>query len=335
MKKGFIRISMMLLLFVFAGNIIYSQEVTKTFKYKENVSVKLVSGDCFVSKSNSGDIKVRVVFTYSKEDYTPEFDEGSSTLSMTEKFESGHSSGSSKWYIELPDKTNLEFSTASGDLKAEYLGGNLSAKTASGKLNLKNVNGDAKVSTASGEIQAENIKGTASLHTASGDIAIKNCGGEITGKTASGDIQAENLNKKVELSTASGDIEIKKADGEFKLSCASGNIQAEGVSVSGVSKFSTASGSVYVKLTKSAEYDMSLSSASGNVKLDYNGNQIAGYFEFTANADRGSISCPVKFDKEEKFEKHGQDYMKKSFTKGKDKPVIKINTASGEAALKE
>jgi hypothetical protein len=338
---------------LFLGNLIYSQEIAKTFKQKDKIEIKLVSGNCFVSKSSSNEIKIRIVYTYSKEDYEPEFEEGSSTLRISEKFLSNHSSGKSKWYVETPERTDIEFSSASGNLKVENLtgnldahtasgdvevnnlGGKLEAKTASGKIDLNNINGEVKAHTASGDIKAKGLMKKSSLSTASGGITAIGCKEEIKASTASGEIEAENLEKKVELSAASGHINLKNAKGEFKLSCASGDVKAEGITIDGASKFATASGSVFVKLAKSAEFDIKLASASGDVKLDYNGNPVIGYFEFTADAEHGSISSPIKFDKEEKYYEHDREIMKKSFTKGKDKPVIKIGTASGEAALKE
>jgi len=78
-----------------------------------------------------------------------------------------------------------------------------------------------------------------------------------------------------------------------------------------------------------------MSAASGDVTLDYNGNPIRGYFEFTARKHSGRISAPFKFDKVEEYEQSGQTYEQKSFTREKDSPKIYLSTSSGRAALKK
>ena len=49
----------------------------------------------------------------------------------------------------------------------------------------------------------------------------------------------------------------------------------------------------------------------------------------------GNIKCPFEFDEEEEFKKNGNKYMRKSFTRGSDSPVIHIKTSSGSAVLKK
>ncbi|RLD82125.1 MAG: hypothetical protein DRJ10_05370 [Bacteroidetes bacterium] len=86
-------------------------------------------------------------------------------------------------------------------------------------------------------------------------------------------------------------------------------------------------------MAKSSSYDLTLSSASGDVTLNYNGNDLSGFYEFTARVKKGRIISPVKFDKEEVIEKNGKKYDVKSFTKGNSSPIILIKTSSGTAKL--
>ncbi|UCD37294.1 MAG: DUF4097 family beta strand repeat protein, partial [Fidelibacterota bacterium] len=137
------------------------------------------------------------------------------------------------------------------------------------------------------------------------------------------------------------DIDINNASGRFEVDNASGDIEAKSVTIEDDSNFDTASGDVLVSLAKSSEYDLELDAASGDVVLDYNGNPVTGYFEFTARMDRGRIVSPFKFDTEEEYEPGWGDrgrlvtYMRKSFTEGSDEPVIRLATASGTAELKK
>ena len=137
------------------------------------------------------------------------------------------------------------------------------------------------------------------------------------------------------IKTASGEINISDSKGEFTLGTASGDIEASNMEFTAESSLSTASGEISVELAKSLTYDMTLSTASGNVDLDYNGNDVKGFFEFTARKDKGKIVSPFKFDKEEVIEKNGKEYDKKSFTKGGVSPKVYLKTASGTVRLEK
>ena len=149
------------------------------------------------------------------------------------------------------------------------------------------------------------------------------------------EIEADNIKGYIDMSTASGNIDVADSQGTFELSCASGDIDASNILIEAESSFSTASGKVYVMPAKSPEYDLELSTASGRATLDYHGNPIIGYFEFTARKDKGKITSPIKFDKEEEFKRGEYVYVKKSFTKDREIPKITIKTASGRAILKK
>ena len=90
-----------------------------------------------------------------------------------------------------------------------------------------------------------------------------------------------------------------------------------------------------VVLGASSEYDLVLSTASGSATLDYDGHPINGSFEFLARMRRGRIVAPFEFDDEEEFERWDQAFVRKSFKRGNDGPMIAIETASGRAELIE
>jgi hypothetical protein len=290
---------LVLSVFIFAGFILADDGVIfpQEFDAKKTVKINTVSGDCIIQQGSSGKIVVDLQYSVQPQDaFTPEIREKGNSLSIKEKWH-GSSSGEVVWTITVPPETEIEFSTASGE------------------LSIAELKSDVKASTASG------------------DIIIEDCSGEFDLNTASGEIQVDDSKGEFELSTASGDIDVEKTQGVFKLSCASGDIEASNISIEEESSFSTASGDVEVKLAKSSEYDLELSAASGNVVLDYNGNPIKGYFEFTAKKRSGKIVSSIDFDNEEEFNRGNNVYIKKSFTKGSDSPTILLETASGKAVL--
>lgn len=281
------------------GRLSAGERIDKTFDKKGLVEMRFVSGDCRVTKSTDGRISVSVVSDVKPEDaFEPEMTERGDRLLLREHFDNS-SSGSVRWTLSVPEGTKIRFESASGGIEIENLKSDLKASTASGDIRLRDMEGEFEVSTASGEIR------------------IDNTSGRLTFSTASGDIEADNIK------------------GEMELSSASGAVKAERVTLTEESSFSAASGDVSVKLAKSPEYNMEAGSASGDATVNFNGNLIEGYFEMTAKVDRGRIVCPIKFDNEKEFTRGHEDYVTKSFTKGKSTPKIKIGSASGRAELRE
>jgi len=300
---------------LFAQNM---KEINKTFEAKKSVRIQTVSGDCVVKTGDAGKITVQVKYSERAEDsFEADMQEKSNSLKLRERWHGSSSGGRVEWTVTVPAETEIEFSTASGDFSAEDI----------------NIMLDA--STASGDITIENSQGEFEISTASGDISIMDSKGEFDFSTASGDIKSSKMTGEMEFSTASGDIKIRNGEGVFELSCASGDIETSGLVIKEESSFSTASGDVEVELAKSSEFDLELSAASGDVTLDYNGNDIKGYFEFTAKKRSGSIRSPIDFDNEKEYGRNGDDYVKKSFSKGGQTPKIYLSTASGRAMLKD
>jgi DUF4097 and DUF4098 domain-containing protein YvlB len=308
------------MVFLFGLSSIYAQEmkeIHKTFEAKGSMRIKTVSGDCIVKTGAADQIKVDVVYSVRPDDaFEPDFQEKGSSLNIKERWY-GSSSGEVTWTLTVPPTTDIRFSTASGDLTVSDITNSIEANTASGDITIENSEGEYEISTASGDIELDESKGEFELSTASGDIEARDISGEI------------------EFSTASGEITVRDSRGTFDLSCASGDIKATEIILDEEGTFSTASGDVEVRLAESTKYDLDLSAASGDVELDYNGNPVTGYFEFTARKRRGDIRSPIDFDQEEEFERHGDVYVRKSFTSGSKTPRIFLSTASGKAVLKK
>lgn len=299
-QKTFLAVLMLSILFlnVQAGE---KQEVNKTFKPKELVKFEIVSGDCVIQKGKSGKIEVNLIYTYPKDKFEPVFKEEGNTLILKEKFHRTSNWGSSckgksKWTVIVPEKTNIDFSAASGDLSLAGLKSSVSARVASGDMVVKN------------------FKGKLKAKAASGDIEVKESGGELAIKAASGDIGLEN------------------AGGAFNVKTASGDIEASGIYFTGASDFKSASGDIGVELSKSSRFDLDFATASGDITLDYNGNPVKGYFKFKGM--KGNISSDVPFDNKEKSHQYSP-FVKKYFKKGGDTPEISLKTVSGKLTFKD
>jgi len=271
------------------------QVVDKTFKAKEAVRIKTVSGDCVVKKGSAGEIKVHVEYTYPADRFTPIFEEEGNTLVLKEEFEKGNNRGKSSWTVTVPETTDIAFKSASGDFSAAGLKGKMSMKMASGDASLADIKGDLEV------------------------------------ELASGDTEIQKLNGNVNVAAASGDIKITDSKGAFKLKSASGDIDASGIVFTGTSEIKGVSGSVTVVLAESNRYDLDLHTVSGDIVLDYNGNPVNGYFTF--KGQKGNIDSEIPFD--EKDGSKYNPFIKAYFKKGGDSPSISMKTVSGEIKFKK
>jgi len=274
------------------------KEVNKTFKPKEMVEIKTVSGDCVIKKGTNSEIKVHVVYTYSDDEFEVIFEEEGNTLVMREDFlkkeRNWSHHGKSHWTVTLPEKTKVEFKSASGDLEANGLMNGLSVKVASGDVTAKDMMGNIRVKSASG------------------DIDIDDSTGEMT------------------VEVASGDIKLINVKGTFNIKAASSDIEANGIQFNEESSFKTVSGELLVKLSKSCTVDLSLTTVSGDVTLDYNDNPVKGYFEFKGK--KGNISSDIPLDDNEKHSY--SPFVTRYFSKG-DSPRITLKAVSGDLIFKK
>ncbi len=273
---------MVIIFSVFIFNLYSAEkvEVNKTFKPTATVEIKTVSGDCIIKIGTDSEIKVSLVHTFPADVFEPIFKEEGNTLVLEEKFKEGKKDhdGSSTWSITVPEKTNIEFNSVSGDFTAAGLKG------------------------------------------------------DIHGTAVSGDVNLENLAGNLSVEAVSGDIKVQKIEGELKLKAVSGDINISGVSVKGASSFKCVSGDIEVTLAKADEYDLDLSTVSGDITLDYNSNPIKGYFKF--KGQKGNISSPIPFENTEESDSHNP-FVKKYFKKDGDAPKISMESISGDLTLKK
>jgi hypothetical protein len=307
-----------------------NKEIKKTFPEKKVVKISTITTNCVVIKGKSGEITVHLSYTDAGKLFKPVIEEEADSLLIREKIPA---SDSAVWKVFVPDNTEIDFKSAAGSFWAKGLQGDISASTAAADISVSNCRGKLVLKNASGEVKVEYHKGDVNIKAVSGDIRVKKISGEIRIKSLSGDIEAQDLEGSVDLKFTSGDIDVIKAAAAIKASCVSGDLEASDIVLKGESSFKVVSGDIYLKLSKSLDYNLTLDSASGNVVLNFNGNPVKGLFEFRARAEMGKIVSPFKFDKEEETYKYGKKYLVKSFKRGGATPKIILKTASGTVIL--
>ena len=335
LTKVFITL-LILLSFLSMQGFIEAGTSPKTFKGIKQIKIKTMSSNCEVIKARKKNVVVQFHVPGEKDCFTPKIErlEGD-ILVISNNFMANKCDGEITWKIEAPDGIQIDFSSISGDFSLKDVDASISAKTVSGRLTVTDCKGKIKGKSISGDCTANNVSGDIFITSVSGDCEIVDGDGNIKVKSASGDIVANQVTGKMTLKVASGEIRCQKGNGEFVIKNASGDINVTDMILTNASVAKGASGDITINLKKSLKYNLTLSTASGDVTLDYSGNPIKGHFEFIVAKDNGSIVCPFAFDKEEEFEKWGKRFVKKSFSKGGKSPKISIKTASGKAILKK
>jgi len=290
-------VPVVILLLVFSSaQTLTAKEITKTFKAVGNVKIKVVSGNCTIATGSGNEIKVTVKYTYSDDDYKPVFQENGNTLVLKEDFLKNNDNvrqGESDWRITVPAETAIECSTASGNFQVSGLRNSVEASLASGNVNADDITGKLEV------------------------------------KTASGNITLVKINGDIEAGTASGNIKMQNVTGEIEAKAASGQITAEGVTLTGKGEFKVASGNISLSLAKSPEHNLEIKTASGDLLLDYNGNELKGSFEIKGMKE--NVSVPSEF----KEERNKYSAVGKWFYVNGNAPEIEMKSSSGSITLKK
>ena len=106
--------------------------------------------------------------------------------------------------------SKLVVKTMSGDVAGACAIGDINISTLSGDVAFESIEGEATIRTASGDLKVDKITGKANMNSASGDLKVKDLKGNGVFRSASGDVlcNLSQAGEKLEATTASGDVEI-------------------------------------------------------------------------------------------------------------------------------
>lgn len=119
-----------------------------------------------------------------------------------------------KLRLEVPWGTNVELTSASGDVMVHDTGGSVRLRTASGEVKLRKV-GNVEVMSVSGDVVVENALGEVRLRTVSGDAQVSQSGNGATKLeygTTSGDLDWAGTCRagcRIEARSMSGDVKLR------------------------------------------------------------------------------------------------------------------------------
>jgi len=154
--------------------------------------------------------------------------------------------------IRVPQKSSLDVSLVSADLRVSGVSGNQHLKTVSGEIQGDVGGGELQVDTVSGDVHLTAHNGhSAQIKTVSGDVIVSGTDGEFTLHTVSGDATATlgDLTR-ASLETVSGDISVTAA-----TLAAQGQLDADSVS-----------GDLQVHFSATPDADIEVQSFSGDIR---------------------------------------------------------------------
>jgi len=164
-------------------------------------------------------------------------------------------------------------------------------------------------------------------------LEIEDASGRFKLNTGTGSIEVSDSNGDLDLNSGTGRVKIYDCTGDFDVNSGTGGVYAKNITIENDADFNSGTGDAEVTKPMGEDFDLSLNSGTGDAVLDMDGQPIKGYFEFTVNARRGRIVCPIEFDDENEYDDGNEDYIRKSFTKGGKTPRYYISSGTGKAEL--
>lgn len=159
----------------------------------------------------------------------------------------------------------------------------VNAHTGSGNVDAYDVKGPAELGTGSGSIHAENIPGRVAASTGSGNVTVTRAG-ETKARTGSGSIEIAQIAGGVDANTGSGNVTVASATGAVHAEAGSGQVRIEGAKAD-VEAHSGSGGLTVDGTPKAAHWNLRSGSGGVNVTLP-----PGTAFEVDAHTGSGSIS---------------------------------------------
>lgn len=153
--------------------------------------------------------------------------------------------------VRLPEKYNLELKTSGGDISIYSITGDSEVKTSGGDITLNQTNGKLRGTTSGGDIKLDKHNGNVKLSTSGGDIEVTHLNGYISASTSGGDVQITSQNGGINASTSGGDIRVAYSGKNMGI------------------KLDTSGGDITVKVDKTTQANVYLSSSGGDTELNF------------------------------------------------------------------
>lgn len=171
--------------------------------------------------------------------------------------------------IEVPHGTQVATTVASGSQDIRSVAGPVKVQSASGSIHVAQIERDAQLTTASGSVDATDLGDDVHANSASGNVSVSNVKGDVRINAVTGTIHVTKTAGRVEAETATGSVDVQGVANDVKAHSASGRVSIQGNPSSNcLWELKTASGPVELRVPASANFELSASAVSGDIRAD-------------------------------------------------------------------
>lgn len=180
-------------------------------------------------------------------------------------------SGSSRitYIVETPENTRVEATAGSGRIEVRDIAGPAKLASRSGRIEVENIGDDVSATTGSGGCRIARVKGRLHFEVGSGGATIEDVSDEIRGTARSGTLQIERPGGRVAVETRSGGIMVRDAKEDLRATATSGVLDVSGSPAPhSYWELESRSGGITLDVPSSASFRLHARTSSGSVSTD-------------------------------------------------------------------
>ena len=249
----------------------------------EQRSFEATAGGRFVLDADWGKVEVEtwdrdaadVMVERADELESLEFDEQEGTITVrARKKERGifgwfRSDDAPLFQITVPRRFDLDLKTAGGKIDIADIDGEVVARTAGGSLEIGEVAGSVHGRTAGGSISIADATGAVDVGTSGGTIRLGRVGGPVHARTTGGSIHVDDAQGSVSARTTGGSIRLGEVGGTLDAKTTGGSVRATLVrQPEGESSLRTTGGSIDLALAEDIKLTVDARTTGGGVSSD-------------------------------------------------------------------
>ncbi len=171
--------------------------------------------------------------------------------------------------VTVPRRFDLDLRTAGGKIDIADMDGEVVARTAGGGLVVGEVAGSVHGRTAGGSIRVAAATGAADVATTGGTIRLGRVGGPVNARTTGGSIHIDDAQASVSAHTTGGSVRLGEVGGTLDAKTTGGAIRATlARQPEGDSKLRTTGGSIELAVSEGIGVDIDARTTGGRVSSD-------------------------------------------------------------------
>ncbi len=250
------------------------QEMTGNLGTAKNLRAKLAAGSVRVQGGSQAGITYvihRKAYTSSEQQARHEFE--SYRISAMVKGDTAwivaESGGrdrrcSDDFVVNVPRNLDwVKVETGGGNVSATSIVGRVELSSGGGNLHLDDIGGEVTAETGGGTIEVGSVQGNVKLETGGGNIKIASVKGEIRAESGGGSLALISGLQGAVLETGAGSIRVEKCSGTVKATTGGGSIDLG--EIGGPAEIETGAGSIRLA---SAKGRVQAQTGGGSIQLD-------------------------------------------------------------------